>query len=68
MACEICGNSCAQRVKVFVKGDDKLRMCLACVLRLGTQKLEYNKERQRYRFNGNLRKRGFLSGRSLSEC
>ena len=48
MECEICGNRCAQRVKAFVKGDDELQMCFTCVLKLRTQKLEYNQKRQRY--------------------
>jgi ribosome-binding protein aMBF1 (putative translation factor) len=62
MECEICRKKCEKRVKVFVKGGE-LQMCSACVLRLGTKRLEYSEKQQRYRFNGNSRKNGLLRGR-----
>ena len=62
MECEVCGERCKRRAQVFIQGDE-LQLCLACVLRLRTQRLKYCQERQKYRFNGNLRKRGLLRGR-----
>ena len=66
MECEICRKRCEQRVRVFVKGNDELQLCYACVVRLGTKRLEYSEEHQRYRLNGN-RKNGFLRGRRLGD-
>ncbi len=62
MECEICGKKCEKRVKVFAKGGE-LQMCSACVVRLGTKRLEYNEKQQRYRFKGHSRKAGLLRGR-----
>jgi len=62
MECEVCGKRCKKRVKVFVKGGE-LQMCSACVVRLGTKRLEYSEDRQKYRFKNNSRKNGLLRGR-----
>jgi hypothetical protein len=67
MECGICEKRCEQTVKAFVKGNDELQLCYACVVRLRTQKLEYSEEHQRYRFKGNLRKNGLLRGRRLAD-
>jgi len=62
MECEICGKSCKRRAQVFIQGDE-LKMCRACVVKLRTRRLKYCEDRQRYRFNGNLRKRDLVRGR-----
>ena len=62
MECEVCGERCKRRAQVFIQGDE-LQLCLACVLRLRTQRLKYCQERQQYRFNGYMRKRDLLRDR-----
>ena len=59
MECEICDKPAQNRVKVFIKGEDELYLCIKCVLRLPRQNLEYCEVEGRYRFNGNRKKRIF---------
>jgi ribosome-binding protein aMBF1 (putative translation factor) len=66
MECEVCGKPSKERAKVFIKKDE-LYLCLKCVLRLQWQRLEFCEERQRYRFNGNLRRNRLLDGRRLNK-
>ena len=66
MECEVCGKRGRRKANVFVQAG-ALRLCDECVLRLRTQRLDYSEQAQKYRFNGDARKKDRVRGRRLRD-